>query len=365
LGQGFETVIAQICAGTLGVDYTRVRVVHGQTERIDHGVGAHATRATVMTGSATHIAALKVRARALEVASELLQTPAEALTIADGRVIRRDAPAGPSLELGEIARKLRTDVKVAASSIHAARVSNSRRRHDPADAANLPSPLGEGPGVGVAGTARSRDPNHPPPRPSPQGERETLSGAALKLALSAALAADGEPSAAPGGAGGLAAEGWFHTKHMTYPYGVHIAVVALDRDTGAVKIERYLIAYDVGRAVNPMLVEGQLVGGFAQGFGGALFEEFIYDERGEPLATTFADYLMPTAREVPFVDTLITEDAPAPGNPLGLKGAGEGGVNAVGAALASAIDDALGRPGAVTRLPVTPRRVRELLRATH
>src|SRR5262249_41716083 len=146
LGQGFETVIAQICAGTLGVDYTRVRVVHGQTERIDHGVGAHATRATVMTGSATHIAALKVRARALEVASELLQTPAEALTIADGRVIRRDAPAGPSLALGEIAHKLRADVKVAASSIHAAHVSNSLRRHDPADAANLPSPLGEGPG---------------------------------------------------------------------------------------------------------------------------------------------------------------------------------------------------------------------------
>jgi carbon-monoxide dehydrogenase large subunit len=111
-----------------------------------------------------------------------------------------------------------------------------------------------------------------------------------------------------------------------------------------------------------MLVDGQLVGGFAQGLGGALFEEFCYDDRGEPLSTTFADYLIPTAREVPPVDVLITEDAPSPRNPLGLKGAGEGGVNAVGATIASAIDDALGRPGAITELPVTPARLRALLR---
>ena len=127
-------------------------------------------------------------------------------------------------------------------------------------------------------------------------------------------------------------------------------VVRVDRETGDVEVERYLVAYDVGRAVNPMLVEGQIAGGLAQGLGGALFEEFVYDERGEPLSVTFADYLMPTAREVPPVDVLITEDAPSPLNPLGLKGAGEGGINAVGAAIASAIDDALGMPGAVTQL---------------
>ena len=160
---------------------------------------------------------------------------------------------------------------------------------------------------------------------------------------------------------GLAAEGWFHTDHMTYPYGVHVAVVAIDCETGGVRVERYLIAYDVGRAVNPMLVEGQLVGGFAQGLGGALSEEFVYDSRGEPLSTTFADYLVPTARDVPAVDVLVTEDAPAPGNPLGIKGAGEGGITAVGAALAAAIDDATGVPGAVTSLPVTPMRLKEIL----
>jgi aerobic carbon-monoxide dehydrogenase large subunit len=85
---------------------------------------------------------------------------------------------------------------------------------------------------------------------------------------------------------GLAAEGWFNLGHMTYPYGVQIAMVAIDRDTGAVRVERMLIAYDVGRAINPMLVRGQLVGGLAQGLGGALLEEFRYDECGQPLSVT-------------------------------------------------------------------------------
>ena len=136
---------------------------------------------------------------------------------------------------------------------------------------------------------------------------------------------------------------------MTYPYGVHLAVVRVDRDSGAIVVERYVVAYDIGKAVNPMLVEGQIAGGVAQGLGGALFEEFLYDARGEPLSVNFADYLMPTAREIPPIEVLITEDAPSPLNPLGLKGAGEGGVNPVGAAIAAAIDDALGLPGAVTR----------------
>jgi aerobic carbon-monoxide dehydrogenase large subunit len=270
LGQGFETVMAQICAEALGVDYRRVRVVHGQTSRIAQGIGAHATRATVMTGSATHVAATKLRALALKEAAPLLQTPAEALTVANGHIVRKHEPAGPSLALGELARRLD---------------------------------------------------------------------------------------------GGLTAEGEFVTAHMTYPYGVHVAVVAIDRATGRIKVERYAIAYDVGRAVNPKLVEGQLVGGLAQGLGGALSEEFVYDDRGEPLSTTFADYLVLTAHEVPAVDVLLTEDAPAPGNPLGLKGAGEGGVNAVGAAIAAAIDDAIGQPGAITQLPVTPARLRALLKA--
>ena len=131
------------------------------------------------------------------------------------------------------------------------------------------------------------------------------------------------------------------------------------RDSAAV--DKFMIAYDIGCAINPMLVEGQLQGGLAQGIGGALFEEFVYDETGQPLSSTFADYVMPGSTEVPAAQILLTEDAPSPLNPLGIKGAGEGGINAVGAAVASAIDDALGRPGAVRELPVTPRRLLALM----
>jgi len=268
LGQGFETVMAQICADALGVDYRRVRVTHGQTDRIENGVGAHASRATVMTGSATHIAAAALRVKVLETAAQLMQRPAATLDLADGVVTGKDLPGGPSMTMGELVRAAPVE---------------------------------------------------------------------------------------------LAAEGWYRTEHMNYPYGVHIAVVRVDRETGGAEIERYLAAYDIGRAVNPMLVEGQIAGGFAQGVGGALLEEFDYDERGEPLSVTFADYLMPTAREIPPLETLLTEDAPSPLNPLGLKGAGEAGVNGVGAAIAAAIDAAVGVPGAVSRLPVTPQRLKQIL----
>jgi carbon-monoxide dehydrogenase large subunit/6-hydroxypseudooxynicotine dehydrogenase subunit gamma len=106
-----------------------------------------------------------------------------------------------------------------------------------------------------------------------------------------------------------------------------------------------------------MIVEGQLRGGVAQGLGGALHEEFRYDEAGQPLAVTFIDYRMPTAAEVPPVDVLLSQEMPAPGNPLGVMGAGEGGINGVGAAVANAVRDALGLPGSVGELPLTPARV--------
>jgi carbon-monoxide dehydrogenase large subunit/6-hydroxypseudooxynicotine dehydrogenase subunit gamma len=151
---------------------------------------------------------------------------------------------------------------------------------------------------------------------------------------------------------------------MVYPYGAHVVQLKLDTETGAVEIERYLVAFDIGKAVNPMLVEGQIVGGLAQGLGGALFEEFTYTDSGDPLAVTFADYLMPTAKEIPAVETFLSEDAPSPLNTYGFKGAGEGGITPVGAAIASAVDDALQRPGAVTRLPITPWAIKDMLRSS-
>jgi CO/xanthine dehydrogenase Mo-binding subunit len=268
IGQGVETVIAQIAAESLGVDYTRVKVVHGQTDRIDKGLGAFASRVTVMCGEATRMAAVKLREQALAAAAELMQTSADTLDIVDGEIVRA-GKSGPSMQLRALAAA--TD--------------------------------------------------------------------------------------------GLSAEAEFKSSQMVYPYGAHVVQLKIDADTGGVKIDRYLVAFDIGKAVNPMLVEGQIAGGMAQGLGGALYEEFLYADNGEPLSVTFADYLMPTTHEVPRIEVMVTEDAPSPLNTYGFKGAGEGGITPVGAAIASAIDDALGRPGAVTQLPITPQRLKALIKA--
>ena len=280
VGQGFETVMAQICAEALGIDYRAVRVIHGQTDRIAYGIGAHASRATVLTGNAVHVTAQKLREKVLSFASELLQTSPANLDLKEGQVIAR-GQIGASISLAEIARRVAPG-----------------------------SPL--------------------------LGDR----------------------------APGLTAEGWYNTDKVTFAYGMHLALVVVDRGTGAVSIERYVVAQEVGRAVNPMLVEGQVVGGCLQGIGGALYEEFVYSDTGEPLSATLADYLIPTVHEAPGVEVLIAEDVPSPTNPLGLRGAGEGGINGVGATLANAVEDALQRSGTVTRLPITPQRLMVQMRAS-
>ncbi len=278
VGQGVETVIGQICGDELGAGLDAIRVIHGQTDRISHGMGAFASRVTVMTGAATQMAAQTVRRKLLDVASTLLEADPTDLTVRDGVVSVKGSPGTPSVSFAEVAQAV----------------------------------------------------------------------------------APGTPGGAAHGPG-LSATEWFTSQHMSYPYGVHAAIVRVDPDTVAVTVERYVIAYDIGRAVNPQLVDGQLVGAAAQGIGGALYEEFRYDEHGQPLAASFMDYLMPTACEMPVVETLVTEDAPSPLNPLGLKGAGEGGITAVGAAVAAAIDAAVGRPGTVVRIPATPDRLRAAL----
>ncbi|MFD1044997.1 molybdopterin cofactor-binding domain-containing protein, partial [Kibdelosporangium lantanae] len=111
-------------------------------------------------------------------------------------------------------------------------------------------------------------------------------------------------------AAGLSARRRFEVEHMTYPYGVHVVLVDVDRGTGLVQVLRYLVAYEIGRAINPTMVEGQLLGGVAQGVGGALLEEFRYDEAGQPQAVTFMDYLVPTAAELPRVDVLVRAGLP-------------------------------------------------------
>lgn len=278
VGQGMETVVGQIVADTLDVPIDSIEVRHGQTDDVPFGMGAFASRVTVMTGSAAHIAATRVRQKALQKAAALLEANQADLVIEKGRIQVRGSPEGPSVTLGELAVAL---------------------------------------------------------RPAPDVS---------------------EP--------GLSAQGWFEADHMNYPYGLHAALVSVDPETGSVNIERYVVAYDVGRAINPKLIEGQIVGAAAQGIGGALLEDFVYDDFAQPLATSFMDYLMPTSSEVPRVDVLLSEDAPSPLNPLGVKGAGEGGITAVGAAIANAVADALQDQERVRSLPLSPASVRALVAAS-
>jgi CO/xanthine dehydrogenase Mo-binding subunit len=270
LGQGIETVLAQICAEYVGVDYEHVRVFHGDTGVIPEGMGAFGSRATSLGGSAVMRCSIQLRDRILELASAQLGLAASELTVAGDRVVSLDG-GGPSISLADLYERSR-----------------------------------------------------------PNGSDEP----------------------------GLSEEARFESEDMTFPYGVHCAAVEVDTETGGVGVVHYTVAYDIGRAINPVLIEGQIVGGVAQGVGGALFEELAYDEEGQLVSGSFVDYLLPTAAEVPPVDVLITEDAPTSRNPLGAKGAGEGGTAAAGAAIANAVSDALGAE--VTRLPLSPERVVDL-----
>jgi aerobic carbon-monoxide dehydrogenase large subunit len=152
---------------------------------------------------------------------------------------------------------------------------------------------------------------------------------------------------------------YFHSSQMTYSYGVHLAQVAVDAETGVMEVLRYLVVEDVGRAINPLLVHGQTVGSAVQGIGGTMLEELIYDENGQLLTGSLMDYLLPTSTDVPDIGSVILEEAPSPLNPLGVKGAGEGGIVGTGAALANALSQALSDFGIQVRsLPLTPDRIR-------
>lgn len=182
----------------------------------------------------------------------------------------------------------------------------------------------------------------------------------LGFAEIAALALPG-PALKSGMTPGISEEDFFATDKRPFPYGVHVAVVEVDRETGMITILDYLVTEDVGRKINPMIIEGQMAGGLAQGIGGALLEDFVYDEDGQPLATSFMDYLMPTVMEMPQAQFISTEDFPTPHNPLGVKGAGEGGITAAGAALANAVSNALGVE--VKKLPLRPDYILQLIQS--
>jgi len=157
---------------------------------------------------------------------------------------------------------------------------------------------------------------------------------------------------------------YHHQPTVTYTSAVHVAHVEVDAGTGAVRLLRYLVAHDCGKLINPLIVEGQIHGGVAQGVGGGLLEEMRYDEQGQLLTGTFMDYLVPTAAELPPIETVHLE-YPSPRNPLGIKGIGEGGAISPPAAIANAVEDALAPFGArVTRAPLGPSAVLGLIAGT-
>ena len=260
VGQGLETVMAQIAADALGLPIGKIRVLHGSTTYLEDGYGSFHSRSTVMGGSAVFEGAgallVKIRAAAAE---RLGCAPAE-IEILHGRAAM---PDGRSVPLAELA------------------------------------------------------------------------------------------------AGGLTVDASFANNHrLTYTYGAAAAHVAVDPETGRVEVLDYLVVEDVGRIVNPITLHGQAIGSTVQGLGGAFMEDLVYDANGQPLAGTLADYLIPSATEFPKIRAISLQHRPSPTNPLGVKGAGEGGIIPVGGLIANAVAGALSSLGAEpNELPLSPPRV--------
>ncbi|MGZ4610492.1 MAG: aerobic carbon-monoxide dehydrogenase large subunit [Actinomycetes bacterium] len=295
-GQGHFTAFAQIAADELGVPFADVEVVTGDTRRFGYAVGTFASRAAVMSGNAIALASRKVRAKALRIAGDALEADPGDLEIVDGVVRVKGSPAA-SIPLATVAV-----------------LSNPLRyAFDEASQAATQFAVGDASG--------------PPVRD------------------------DEEP--------GLEGTHYYSPVRSTYANGMHAVVVETDPETAEITVLRYCVVHDCGPLINPMIVEGQVHGGVAQGVGGALYERMEYDENGQLLNASFMDFLMPYASEVPHIEIDHIE-TPSPLNPLGIKGAGEAGVIPSAAVFASAIEDAEGF--VITSMPISPSELFELRR---
>jgi carbon-monoxide dehydrogenase large subunit len=161
----------------------------------------------------------------------------------------------------------------------------------------------------------------------------------------------------------LAATAYFESSALTFAYGSNTCEVEIDPATGDARVTRYVVAHDCGRLINPLVVDGQILGGVVHGIGNALYERMVYDQAGQPLSTNYGEYLLPLAPEMPDIEIHHIE-TPSPRNPIGVKGAGEGGTIPAAACVISAIEDALG-PGApfIGEHPVSPERITQWLEA--
>jgi aerobic carbon-monoxide dehydrogenase large subunit len=258
LGQGLETVFAQIAGDALSLPFDRFRILHGSTTLVEEGFGTYHSRAVVMGGSAILEAGKKLQQAIRDAAATQFGGPAESVAVADGRA----TAGGKSLSFGELAAR-------------------------------------------AGGT--------------------------------------------------IVVEATFANNKRTYSYGAHAAHVAVDARTGHVEVLDYVAVEDVGRAINPAIVHGQALGALVQGLGGVFLDHLIYDEEAQLLNASLADYLVPTATDFPNVRGVTLELRPSPSNPLGAKGAGEGGIVAVAATIGNAVADALTSLGVEPNaLPLTP-----------
>ena len=283
IGQGTETMLSQVVAEQLGGDIENIRVTTGDTAATALGIGTSNSRVTVTAGTSAHMAAGKVRKKALSVAASMLDCAEVDLEI-DGAEIRfKDSPERRSNQ-----------------SVTLADVANA-----------------------VAGT-----PGYALPKgiePGMEATEHVLIGAS------------------------------------TYSLGTAVVEVEVDSKTGGVQILNYVLAHDCGRIINPMMVDGQAIGGTAHGIGNALYEWMGYDENAQPLTTNFADYLLVTATEMPHVD-LIHHESPTDLNPLGVKGVGECGVVPAAPAIVSAIENALAPFGVhISHAPIFPPQIMALI----
>ncbi len=262
VGQGLETIMAQIAADATELPYDKITVNHGSTSHVKDGYGAYHSRSTVMGGSAILLAAEKLKERIREAAAT-----------------RFDCAPG--------------DVMI-------------------------------------------------------DGEQVSHSGKYMQLA---------NLSDTP-----LEVEASFFNKKYTWAYGTQAAHVAVDPGTGHVKVIDYLSVEDVGRIINPLTLHGQAIGSIVQGLGGAFLEHLVYDDEGQLLTGSFADYLMPTASDFPNIRSITLELKRCPNNPLGAKGAGEGGLIPVGGIMANAVADALSHLNVQPmELPLSPPRIWQLI----
>lgn len=283
-GQGQETSFAQLAADELGVDLHDVTVIHGDTSIVQYGIGTFGSRATAVGGTAVYIAIEKLKEKAAKIAAHMLKADASALAFNEGRFSRVAAKAAVATEVPEPVL-----------------------------------PAGQAPAGAL-------------PEPETDGKNISLQ----EIALAAHIAKDLPPGMEPG----LSATYFFEPSNFTFPFGTHIAVVEIDRETGEVKFLRYIAVDDCGNQINPMLVEGQLHGGIVQSLGQALYEEVVYDEQGQLVTGTLMDYALPKASMIPKLE-LDKTVTPSPVNPMGVKGVGEAGTIGATPAIVGAVIDAL------------------------